>query len=64
MLKTHLDLSPIHGDGADSPGLNDRDMKLQDFVDMAEAGRPVPQRLNVHASQGDERTRVKPLPLY
>ena len=39
-------------------------MKLQDFVEMAEASKPLPQRHNVHASQGDERIRVKPLPLY
>ena len=41
LLKTHLDLSPIRAEVTDSPGLNDRDMKLQDFVDIAAATKTV-----------------------
>ena len=42
LLKAHLDLSPIRAGEGDSPGLNDREMKLQDFVEMAEASKPLP----------------------
>ena len=65
LLKTHIDLSPIRAGEADSPGLNDRDVKLQDFVEITAATKKVvPHPHHLHASQDAERARVKPLPLY
>ena len=46
LLKNHIDLSPIHKKECDSPALNERDLKLQDFVDLEPVSNPIVESSN------------------
>ena len=64
LLKNHIDLSPIHKKENDSPGLNERDMKMQDFIELEPVSNPILESSNKYYMQDNDAVRVSPLPLF
>ena len=64
LLKHQIDLSPIQKNECDSPGLNERDIKLQDFVELEPVSNPVVESGKKYTMQEHDEIKVSPLPLF
>ena len=58
LLKHQIDLSPIHKNEGDSPGLNERDIKLQDFVELEAVSNPVVESGKKYTMQEHDEIKV------